>query len=185
MSVADLGEYHSVSMNAVIAARRQPREESFWSRHFFSKKELPKLIGTSLSTLKMQGFLPQDFIEHEIPWHKMTYSMDDMIDFGFTFDHMLTMGFQPQHFQQFEWRHYKKLRVNADTMIKTCMSIHDLNALKLTPQQLHQLKWSWAKMRSIGATQENVTMSGSDRQLYFQADATKETAPSKIGAFKF
>ena len=110
MSVADLGEYLSVSMNAVIAARRQPREESFWSRHFFSKKELPKLIGTSLSTLKLQGFLPQDFIEHEIPWDKMTYSMDDMIDFGFTLDHMLTMGFQPQHFQQFEWRHYKKLR---------------------------------------------------------------------------
>ena len=70
-------------------------------------------------------------------------------------------------------------------MIKACLSIHDLNALKLTPQQLHQLKWSWAKMRSIGATQENVTMSGSDRQLYFQVDATTETAPSKVGAFKF
>jgi hypothetical protein len=187
MSVADLGEHLLVSMRAVIAARRQPREESFWTKHFYSKKELPKLLGTSLTTLKMQGFLPQDFIEHQIAWKDFcAYSIDDAIEFGFTFEHMSRMGFQPQHFQQFEWRHYKQLRVNADTMIQTCMSIHDLNALKLTPQQLHQLKWSWSKMRSIGATQSNVTISSSDRQMYFKVPETGAASePTKVGAFKF
>ena len=48
MSVADLGEHLLVSIKSVIAARRQPREESFWSKHFYSKKELPKLLGTCL-----------------------------------------------------------------------------------------------------------------------------------------
>lgn len=184
MSVADLGEHLLVSMKAVIAARRQPHEESFWTKHFYSKKELPKLLGTSLTTLKMQGFLPQDFIEHEISWNDMPYKIDDAIEFGFTFEHMSRMGFQPQHFKQFEWRHYKQLRVNADTMIQTCMSIHDLNALELTPQQLHQLKWSWAKMRSIGATQSNVPISSSDQQLYFKTSAAA-SEPTKVGAFKF
>lgn len=184
MSVADLGEHLLVSMNAVIAARRQPREESFWTKHFYSKKELPKLLGTSLTTLKMQGFIPQDFIEHEIAWNDMPYKIDDAIDFGFTFEHMSRMGFQPQHFKQLEWRHYKLLRVNADTMIQTCMSIHDLNDLELTPQQLHQLKWSWTKMRSIGATQSNVPISSSDRQLYFKTSAAA-SEPTKVGAFKF
>ena len=95
---------------------------------------------------------------------------------------MMTMGFQPHHFQTFEWRHYKQLRVDADAMIATCMSIHDLNALKLTPQQLHQLKWSWAKMRSIGATNDNIPMSASDQALYFKS--TPEVA-KQVGAFKF
>ena len=71
----------------------------------------------------------------------------------------------------------------ADKMIQTCISIHDLNALKLTPQQLHQLKWSWAKMRSIGATQNNVPISSSDQQLYFNTSAAAE--PTQVGAFKF
>lgn len=183
MSVADLGEQLLVSIKSVIAARRQPREESFWTKHFFSKKELPKLLGTSLTTLKMQGFIPQDFIEHEISWKDMPYSIDEAIDFGFTFEHMSRMGFQPQHFKQFEWRHYKHLRVNADTMIQICMSIHDLNALELTPQQLHQLKWSWTKMRSIGATQANISISTSDQELYFKTSAASE--PTRVGAFKF
>ena len=99
MSVADLGEHVLVSMKAVIAARRQPREESFWTKHFYSKKELPKLLGTSLTTLKCRGFCLKDFIEHEIAWN-VPYKMDDAIEFGFTFEHSKD-GFQPQHFKQF------------------------------------------------------------------------------------
>lgn len=184
---ADLGEHLLLSMNAVITARRQPREESFWSKHFYSKKQLPKLLGTSLTTLKMQGFLPQDFIEHEIAWKDMPYSIDNAIEFGFTFAHMIRMGFEPQHFKQFEWRHYKELHVDAGKMIQTCMSIHDLNSIKLSPQQLHQLKWTWAKMRSIGGTQFNVPISSSDKQLYFNTAPvqTQTSAPKQVGAFKF
>lgn len=184
MSLPDLGTHQMTALKAIIEARRQiPPEDSFWNRHFFSKKELPKLIGTSLTTLKQQGFIPEDFIEYEIPWSKMPYSIDDAIAFGFTFNHMLAMHFQPQHFAQFEWRHYRQLRIDSNTMLQTCLSIHDLVALKFTPQQMHQLKWSWTQLQSIGATTENINMTPSDQQLYFQQSAKQ--AQTSIGAFKF
>lgn len=185
MSLPDFGQSQLHALNAVIQARRQtPAESSVWqrTRHFFGKKELPQLLGTSLTTLKVQGFIPQDFIEHEIMWKSMPYSIDDCIAFGFTFEHMLTMAFQPDHFKQLEWRHYKQLKINADEMMRTGMSIHDVNALGLTPQQLHQLKWSWAQLRSIGGTENNVTIDRNDRELYFKHAPAKE---KQMGAFKF
>lgn len=186
MSHPDLGEKLSLSITNVVNARRAMTEDtSFWSRtrNFFGKSELPQLLGTSLTTLRNQGFLPQDFIEYEIPWKDIKYSTDGLIDFGFTYDHMLTMGFQPDHFKNLEWRHYKKLKINADRMIETCMTIHDLNDLGLTPQQLHQLKWTWGKMVAIGGTKENIKLSASDRNLYFE-QKTSEVA-QKIGSFVF
>jgi len=187
MSYPDLGEKLSLSLSAVVNARRQMTEDtSFWSRtrNFFGKKELPSLIGTSLTTLRNQGFLPQDFIEYEIPWANMLiYPTDALIDFGFKYDHMLTMGLQPDHFKHYEWRHYKKLKIDADKMIQTCMTIHDLNALDLTPQQLHQLKWTWGKMVAIGGTKDNIKLSSSDRNLYFEQQSTQ--AAQKIGSFVF
>ena len=191
MSKPDLGENLSVSLSTVINARRQQTEDkSFWSKtkHLFGKKELPQLLSTSLTTLKTQGFLPQDFIEYEIHWKNITYSPDALIDFGFTFNHMLTMGFQPQLFKNFEWRHYKQLQITADNMIQACVTIHDLNALELSPQQLHQLKWTWPKMVSIGGNKENIKISQSDRSLYFEQNEQKSSTvhlAKKIGNFVF
>ena len=179
---------HSPNPRAQRHHRRQAPDTSglsVWerTRHFFARKQLPQLLGTSLTTLKLQGFIPEDFIEFEIPWDKMPYSIDDCAAFGFTFDHMLAMNFQPHHFKQFEWRHYRQMRVDADAMLKTCLSVHDLIALKFTPQQLHHLKWSWAKLKGIGATPENINMSASDQQLYFKQ--TTQQVQRSIGAFKF
>ena len=187
MSKPDLGESLVTSLSAVINARRQMTEDnSFWTKtkHFFGKKELPQLLTTSLTTLKTQGFLPQDFIEHEIQWSKLRYSTDALLDFGFTYKHMLTMGFQPHDFKKFEWRHYKQLGVDADKMIEACITIHDLNDLGLTPQQLHQLKWTWAKMVSIGGSKDNIKISQTDRHLYFEQKTTTQVA-KKIGNFVF
>lgn len=184
MSLPDLGTHQLTALKAIVEARRQvPREDSFWNRAFFGRRELPKLLGTSLTTLKQQGFIPEDFIEHEIPWSKIPYSIDNTIAFGFTFDHMLAMHFQPQHFAQLEWRHYRQLRIDAKEMMKTCLSIHDLVALNFTPQQLHQLKWTWTQLTSVGATTENINMTSGDQQLYFQRSA--QQAQKAIGAFKF
>lgn len=184
MSLPDLGTHQLTALNAIIDARRQvPKQDSFWSRRLFGRRDLPKLIGTSLSTLKQQGYIPEDFIEHEIPWSKMPYSIDDTIAFGFTYDHMLAMHFQPQHFAQLEWRHYRQLRIDSNAMLKSCLSIHDLVALGFTPQQLHQLKWSWSQLQSIGANTENINMTPNDQQIYFQQ--TAQQAQRAIGAFKF
>ena len=41
--------------------------------------------GTSLQTLKVQGFVPEDFIEHKITWAKLNkvYTVDTLLEFGF------------------------------------------------------------------------------------------------------
>ena len=166
----DLGSDRLLAMSAVIEARRQPLPEmSTWERtkHFFKKRELPQLIGTSLNTLKQQGFLVQDFIEYEVPWSSMKYSTDSLIDFGFRWDDMVRMSFRPDDFKNFEFRHYHQLGLNADRMMQTCMNIHDLVGLGLTPQQLHELHWTWDHMRAIGGTADNIGMSVSDRNMYF------------------
>ena len=183
----DLGTSLTSALNAVISARRQHTEDtSLWSRtkDFFGKKELSKQLSSSLTSLKTQGYIPQDFIEHQINWNDVKWPIDACIDFGFTFDNMLTMGFQPQHFKQFEWRHYKQLNVNAQHMMQTGMAIHDLNQLDLTPQQLHQLKWTWGNFVTIGGNDENIPFSNADKQLYFQKN-TVETTQQKIGRFVF
>ena len=183
MSIPDFGENQLHALNAIVQARRQqPAETNLWerTRHFFGKKELPHLLGTSLTTLKVQGFIPQDFIEHEIQWDRMNYSVDDCINFGFTFQHMIIMNFRPDHFKQLEWRHYRQLGITSKEMLMTGMNIHDLVALKLTPQQLHQLKWSWPELSSIGGTRENIKNAEGDRQMYFA-----KPKPKPRGAFKF
>jgi len=182
--LADFGSHRKIALQAIINARRQPKaESSMWERtkNFFQKKDLPRLIGTPLSSLKLQGFIPNDFIEYEIPWDAIKYSIDDCISFGFTFEHMLRMNFRPDHFKQCEWRHYRQLNIDAKEMLKTCLNIHDLIALNLTPQQLHQLKWSWADLASIGGTKENIKFTKADQQMYFKKPVTKQ----RVGAFKF
>lgn len=181
----DLGTSLITSLNAVVLARREMREDtSFWSRtrDFFGKKELSKQLESSLTSLKTQGYIPQDFVEHQINWNDVKWPMDACIDFGFTFEHMLTMGFQPHHFKQFEWRHYKRLNVNAERMMQTGIAIHDLNQLPLTPQQLHQLKWTWANFVTIGGNNDNINFSTEDKQLYFNQTTVQS---QKVGRFLF
>lgn len=179
----DFGTNRKLALQAIIQARRQtPAEASLWERtkHFFQRKELPRLIGTPLSSLQIQGFIPQDFIEHEIQWSSIPYTIDDCINFGFTFQHMVTMNFRPDHFKQLEWRHYRQLGITSKEMLMTGMNVHDLVALKLTPQQLHQLKWTWPELSSIGGTRDNIKIAEGDRQMYFA-----KPKPKSRGAFKF
>jgi len=176
--VPDLGTRRMTALRAVIEARRQPTTTTLWerTRQFFQKRDLPRLVGTSLTTLKIQGFTAQDFVEHEIRWRAMPYSIDDAIDFGFTWDHMRTMGFEPLHFKQFEPKHYTQLGVTAKEMMQTSLSVHDLVALKLSPQMLHQLKWSWEELRTIGATRDNIQMPSADQNMYFQQPVVTRSA---------
>ena len=179
-SLPDFGTSQLQAMRSIIAARRlPPKELSMWQKttSMFQKHTLPTLIGTALSHLTLQGFIPEDFIEHSIQWEQLPYSVDDCLDFGFTWTHMLQMNFKPHHFKSLEWRHFTQLQLDADAMMKTCLSIHDLVALKLTPQQLHKLKWSWAHITTIGGTADNIKISPQDRAIYF-GRTTQETSTS-------
>lgn len=178
-SLPDLGTDIMASMRSVVAARRTPAAEmSMWQKAttMFSKKELPRCLHYSLTTLALQGFQPQDFIEHNIPWRSIQHPIDATIDFGFEWSHMIAMQFEPHHFKSMEWRHFQQLKIGAMEMLQSSLRIHDLVALELTPQQLHQLGWTWDLLTSIGATTDNISISPQDIRIYFG----KTTPPPKL-----
>jgi hypothetical protein len=186
ITLPDFGTNRLQSMNTVINARRTPKEEiSLW------QKAISTIVGgnsnlkeSSLSTLKLKGFQPHDFIEQQIAWGSLKHSTDALIDFGFTWSHMLAMKFQPHDFKKLEWRHLQQLKITAKEMMQTCMSIHDLVELKFTPQQLHQLGWTWNHITTIGGNQDNISISPQDINLYFGQKPTKETSRT-VSRFKF
>mgnify|MGYP001241283404 CR=1 FL=1 len=186
MSLPDFGTSILEAMQHIVAARRTPLPTlSLWQHAtaMFNKKELPQLIGQSLTTLKLQGYTPEDFVEHAIPWDKMVYSTDSLIDFGFKWHHMIALNFQPHHFQKLDWCHYLQLKIDANAMMQTCLSVHDLVALKLTPQQLHQMGWTWDHLTAIGANENNLNISKQDLNIYFghTAKNSRKTIGKTIG----
>ena len=184
-TLPDFGESKLHSMNMIIHARRTPLEElSLWQKAtaMFDNNDL----SGSLSTLKLKGFQPHDFVERQVRWGSLKHSTDALIDFGFKWSHMIAMNFQPNDFQKLEWKHLQKLQITAKEMMQTCMSVHDLVALKLTPQQLHELGWTWDNVKTIGGTRDNVCISEQDIDIYF--GQKKESTPAvsrSISRFKF
>lgn len=177
--VPDLGDKRLISFQSVIEARRAvpPEEKSIWSRaaHFFGKSFSKTITTSSLSSLKIKGTLPEDFIENQIRFNQMNFTIDDMHDFGFTFNHFLEMGFAPVHFKKFSAHNYKQLGIRARDMLRTSMTIHDLIDLNLTPQELHSLGFTMEMFQSIGGTKDNMKKlcSESDLNLYFKRSGSK------------
>lgn len=182
----DLGTTQLNAMNAIIRARRVPQKElTLWQKATSMFQQSDLAAHKSLSTLELQGFLPQDFVEQGIEWESLKHSTDAVIDFGFRWDHMLAMNFQPHHFKEMEWRHLQKLGIGAREMMQTCLSIHDLVALKLTPQQLHQMGWTWDHITAIGGNKDNISISSKDVSIYFNQTPEPEAKTSSISKFKF
>ena len=184
MTTPDFGTSQLESMNAIVQARRVPQKElSMWQKatSMFQKSDI---ANGSLSTLKLQGFIPQDFVEQGKSWDTL-HSLDAKIDFGFKWEHMLTMNFQPHHFKTFEWRHYQQLAVGAKEMMQTCMDIHDLVALQLSPQQLHQLGWTWERLTAIGGNKDNISIPSNDINIYFAPKPETKTSLPSVSRFKF
>ena len=185
VSLPDFGTNRLHSINTVIHARRPPPEEqSIW------QKAISTIVGSnnlngSLSTIKLKGLQPHDFIEQQVQWGSLKHSPDALIDFGFTWSHMLAMNFQPHDFKKMEWKHLQQLKITAKEMLQTCMSIHDLVALKLTPQQLHQLGWTWNLITSIGGNQDNISISSQDISLYFGQKHTNPVKQISLSASRF
>ena len=180
--VPDFGTRRSTSMQAVIQARREPVQQTT----LLERARMALGGRASLSTLKLQGMLPEDFIEKQVRWSDITYTTDDCIDFGFTWDHMVSMAIQPADLRAFKWKHYKQLRVGAKEMMDTNISVHDLVALKLTPPQLRELGWSWNQLQEIGATLENLNMSPQDIRTYFRyTSESVQPSAARSAVFQF
>lgn len=181
----DFGTRRLASIQAVINARREPVQQTS-----LLERARQALGGkASLSTLKLQGMIPEDFIEKQVSWSDIRYSIDSCIAFGFTWDHMRAMAIQPADLKTFQWKHYKQLKVGAKEMVEINIDVHDLVQLKFTAPQLRELGWTWAMLKDIGATEETLQMTPNEIRTYFRntgsAAASVNVAPTRSAVFHF
>ena len=148
----NFGKDRLTAIQTLIDARRTNREiktdvsylggiSSWFGNRTVTLKNLVG-NGTSLNTLKLNGYLPEDFIEHQISWKKLCgiYTTDALLQYGFRYHHMIVMGFTPMDFKRFSWEQmYSVLNIRASDMLKTSITVRQLSELKLPIQQIKQL----------------------------------------------
>jgi len=177
-----------VALNTLIAARRKHREikpnvsylggiSSWFGNRTVTIKSLVS-NGTSLATLKIQGYLPEDFVEKQVSWKHLSnvYTTDALLDFGFQWHHMVLMGFNPDDFKKFTWEQlYDKLNVRASDMLKTSITVRQLSELNFSIQQVKQLKFTWndlVTMEGNVKTMRLLTNNLSDLKTYFNPNTS-------------
>ena len=180
---ANFGDDRLKAMAIQIEKRRElnkmEKPKSYFSL-FSTKTNLRSMIqsGTSLHTLKLNGYIPESFIEEGIKWREVasTYTMAALIDFGMRFNHMLTMGITPENFKQMDVNQMEELEICASDMMSTSISIHQLAALGLSLPTLCQMKFTWADLRKIGGNCQTIrllTPKLSELKTYFEPTETE------------
>lgn len=176
------------ALNTLIEARRKHREVkpnvsylggigSWFSNKNVTVKTLVN-NGTSLSTLKVQGYCPEDFIEQQVSWKHLSsvYTTDALLEFGFEWHQMILMGFHPEDFKKFTWDQlYDNLNLRASDMLKTSLTIRQLSELKFSIQQIKQLEFTWMDLTSIGGDSKTfrlLTPTLSDLKTYFNPSSS-------------
>jgi len=168
---ANFGEDRLHAMQTIVDQRRKAvKVETGWG--WFKESPLKSKIrsGTSLSDIRLSGFIPEHLVEQDIRWKSLTYKLDDLYDFGIRWTHMLNMGFTAQDFKTFEDRHYSKWDITASKMLQTSMTIRDLVSLKIPLYRLHEMKFTWDDLTRIGGNCESLrslTDSMADLKTYF------------------
>jgi transcription elongation factor Elf1 len=172
----NLGEDRMIALQSLIDARRNYKEEtSKGILSWFTNKSIKSMVksGTSLDTLKTKGVTPEDIIEERMDWETMStiYKTSALLEFGFRWHHMITMGFQPDHFKKLSWHQMTDvLSITATDMLKTSLTIRQLAELKLDIAHLHELGFKLKELREIGGnceTMKLITNSLSDIETYF------------------
>lgn len=165
----DLGTDRSIAIAADMSAKIEKRRlRDTRPTHFLEKVTrlitplVPKaktlrdhiMHNKKLSVIKGHGYGPADAVRERIPWSDIheRYSGKDILDFGFTWSHMVDMGIQPHHLSSFTWSQQKHaLEMNADKMLKMRITITELAALKYTTHQLVEFGFTWPILTQMGA----------------------------------
>ena len=180
---ANFGEDRLKAMAIQIEKRREinkmEKPKSYFNL-FGGKTTLRSMIksGTSLNSLKLNGYIPESFIEEGVRFHEVasTYTMAALINFGFCFSHMLTMGITPEHFKLMDENQMEELKISASDMLATSINIHQLAALGLSIPTLCQMKFTWADLRKIGGNCQTIrllTPKISEVKTYFDPSETE------------
>ena len=178
---ANFGDDRIKALNVLIERRRKLNKidtpKSFLGNIFSTKKDLISMVngGTSLRTLKIQGYIPENFVEERIMFQEVSkvYKMSAMLDFGFEFNHFLTMGIRPEHFKLMDYNQMQELRVTAADMLRTSIDIYQLSELNLDLYKLREMGWKWTDVCGIGGdvkTIRELTANMSDIKTYLEPD---------------
>ncbi len=182
---ANMGEDRLLSMQALIDSRRRTanlsEETSGGLLGGWFKKSPASLTamvksGKSLHALKLDGYLPEDFVEEGVSWAKLgkVYTMDALVDFGFTYEHMKRMGFSTDDFKKLKLYQLKDLGITAEDMMKTEISIRQLAELNIPLHELHAMGFKWQDLCGMGGNVETLrafTDDLSDLKTYFEPDS--------------
>lgn len=187
----DLGDDQRKAVIALIEARSALRSEghkehseSLLSRAslLFGKTGRQSNLGdivdrsSSLMSLRRTGYTPEDFIQYgpEMTYKRLSnaYSVKDLVQFGFTFDHFCQLGFDSDDLRQFDNSHYRLLGLYAATLLKKVpLMAQDLIALKLEPHVLRELRFTFSHFvndLSMDQSQLAELMPARDLQMYFR-----------------
>ena len=129
--------------------------------------------GHKLTELKKMGYTPTDGVEEKIPWQAMRNNVDikQLLQFGFKWEHMVSMGIRSEHLKDFTWSQVKHgLGLGAKDILKLNITLDELAELKYTPQQLNDLGFTWEVFSAMGAnvsTMKSFDMSIDDVKTYF------------------
>lgn len=179
MSSINLSNDRVHAIETLVNARRKFKEkktkQSSGFLWFSNETSLRQLVssGTSLNTLRIKGYGPDDFIEEQIKWKQLAdvYTIDALLEFGCQWHQMILMGFTPEDFKGLSWQQmYDKLGIRASDMLKTSIDCRQLSELKFTIQQIKQLGFTWKDLTSMDGnvkTMRLLTSNLSDLKTYF------------------
>ena len=107
-----------------------------------------------LSIIRQAGFCARDAVQEGIRWSEVVarYTPRDILDFGFTWEHMVSMGIRPSDIQTFTWSQQKHtLELNATKLLQIRMTITELASLQYSTHQLIELGFDWPTLARMGA----------------------------------
>ncbi len=188
-SFPNLSHDRILAMETLIQAR-QNKAKTTKGWFGFSSSSLKGMVssGSSLNSIALKGYTPEDFIEESITWKQMSrvYTADALMDFGFQWNHLIMMGFEPKDFKKIPWHHIKDtLNLSASDILQTSINLRELGNLELELYQLEELGFTWSDFVKMGGNSRSlklltdsvddlITYFNPSKEQLFQAGFTEE-----------
>lgn len=107
-----------------------------------------------LSMVRQAGFRARDAVQEGIQWSEVAarYGPRDILDFGFRWEDMVSMGIRPSDVRAFSWTQQKHvLALNAAKLLQIRMTITELASMQYSTHQLVELGFDWPTLARMGA----------------------------------
>jgi hypothetical protein len=116
-----------------------------------------------LSFITSAGFEPRDAVQERVQWADIAdrYDSAAILDFGFKWHHMVSLGIQPKQLQHFNWsQQIRSLELTAAQLLQTNMTVTELAQLQYTAHQLLELGFQWQLLANMGTNVETWPLFG-------------------------